>query len=79
MKPDKKGCLHTNDSSLKLFPYYSEGDCFLECTWNLAAQWCGCVPWYLMKAFQGARMCEMFGFQYVFSTTCNHHSLGSST
>ena len=63
MAPDKRGCLYPDEMTLHHFDTYSESNCKLQCSWERAAQQCGCVPWFLMDMFASdeADMCEAVG------------------
>ena len=58
MAPEKRNCLYPDEKQLEFFTPYSEANCILECTWHLAMEKCGCVPWFLLTYFPEARMCE---------------------
>ncbi len=59
-----RGCLFPQERKLSSGDY-SEGDCFLECTWEIASENCGCVPWFLNTRFMHADMCEEYGNRLV--------------
>ena len=48
-------------SSSGFFPAYSQSNCILECSWRLAKDRCGCVPWFLKRQFVQEPVCELFG------------------
>ena len=45
---------------MKLFAYYTESNCKLECAWTRAAEKCGCKPWYV-PSVDGEEMCFILG------------------
>ena len=45
---------------MKLFDYYTESNCNLECAWQEAATVCGCKPWYV-PSLEGEKMCFVLG------------------
>ena len=64
MHPTKRNCYYDYEKALNFFPVYSESNCALECAWKYARTACGCVPWFLVRAFKGSSpMCEKYGNQ----------------
>lgn len=62
MSYSQRRCLYPRERELKHFgPEYSQANCFLECSWELAAEKCKCVPWYLRELHPGRPLCERFG------------------
>ncbi len=58
MDQHKRGCYYPEELELQIFPLYSEANCVLECSWHVARERCGCVPWFLSDYFPGTLMCE---------------------
>ncbi len=54
LAPERRNCYFPNEKILNYFPIYSEGNCYLECVWEVASERCGCVPWFLSKLFPGS-------------------------
>ncbi len=59
LPPGVRRCLYPEEVSQG----YSEGDCFLECAWKVAAKRCQCAPWFLRdrEEFRGSSTCEFYG------------------
>ena len=59
----QRGCLFKDELDLEFFPEYSNANCVLECSWRLAKDTCGCVPWFLRSnnSFPGSKLCEVMG------------------
>lgn len=57
----KRKCYFPREKELKHFPIFSEANCMLECSWNVAAKHCRCVPWFLKKKMMDFKMCDKFG------------------
>ena len=53
-------CRFPDEGSLKLFDYYTESSCKLECSWDKAEQVCGCKPWDV-PASDGSKLCFILG------------------
>ena len=45
---------------MKLFDYYTESNCKLECAWKKAEEICGCKPWHV-PAEDGSSTCFVLG------------------
>ena len=45
---------------MKLFDYYTESNCNLECAWQEAASVCGCKPWFV-PSLEAEKMCFLLG------------------
>ena len=74
MHPTKRNCYYENEKDLDFFPVYSEPNCALECAWKQARDICDCVPWFLMRSFKHAAMCESYGnmcFKEIIDTRYN--------
>ncbi len=61
LDPHKRNCLFADEVELRMFPTYSEANCFLECAWEHAADICECAPWFLLDKFPATAMCELYG------------------
>lgn len=61
MKPARRNCHFPDEVPMHYFPEYSESNCILECYWRKAAGRCGCVPWFVKKAFPESPLCDVFG------------------
>ena len=40
-------CRFPDEGNLKLFEFYTESNCKLECSWNKSMEICGCKPWHV--------------------------------
>ena len=49
-----------DEGNLKLFDYYTENNCLIECAWSKAQEICGCKPWHVPSA-DGEEMCFVLG------------------
>ena len=61
MDPKKRGCFYPHEKRLEHFESYSEANCILEQAWNIAEEFCSCVPWFLLDTFSASAMCEANG------------------
>lgn len=61
LSPEKRGCYYPHEKKLQYFPVYSEGNCMLECTWEIASAKCKCVPWFLKAHFPEKQLCDLGG------------------
>ena len=43
-------CKFPEEGNLKLFSYYTQSNCILECSWAKAEEICGCKPWNVPAA-----------------------------
>ncbi len=59
--PKRRRCYLPQEKELKLFPFYSDGNCILECAWQMALDKCGCAPWFLVEPLDAAKMCDVGG------------------
>ena len=64
-----RGCSFPDEGELKLFDYYSEANCKLECSWKRAEETCGCKPWYVPST-DGTQTCFVLG-NICFDQTMN--------
>ncbi len=71
----RRKCLFPDEKTLTLFPFYSESNCILECSWTLAARHCGCVPWFLFKSLSPVdhQMCNSEGNRCFKDFTQSRH------
>lgn len=59
--PSRRGCRFEDETeTLRIFDVYSQGNCFLECKIDLAAEICGCVPWNY-PSLEDSRICSPKG------------------
>ncbi len=61
LSPEKRNCFYKDENQLRLFPSYSETNCFLECSWEYAVRECNCSPWFLLDTFPSKDLCEIYG------------------
>ena len=53
-------CRFPDEGNLKLFDFYTESNCKLECSWAKAEQVCGCKPWHV-PASDNSKTCFLLG------------------
>ena len=53
-------CKFSDEGDLKIFSYYSESNCELECAWEKAEEICGCRPWFV-PALDTSTTCFILG------------------
>ena len=53
-------CLLPTEGDLKLFDYYTQSNCQLECLWTKAYEICGCKPWHV-PTLNGEKTCFYLG------------------
>ena len=60
IKQELRKCRFPEEGNLKLFDYYTESNCKLECAWSKAEEICGCKPWHV-PAEDGSETCFVLG------------------
>ena len=53
-------CYFPDEGDLKIFDYYTESNCKLECSWDKAEELCGCRPWFV-PSLDGSTQCFVLG------------------
>ena len=53
-------CRFPDEGDLKLFDFYTESNCLLECHWARAEDTCGCRPWHVPSLDQ-SQTCFVLG------------------
>ena len=60
IKQELRKCRFPEEGNLKLFDYYTESNCKVECAWSKAEEICGCKPWHVPAA-DGSKTCFVLG------------------